>query len=268
VPDTNEVLYEVADHVATITLNRPDRGNAATFDLGQQLQAAFVDADRDPDVRVVVLTGAGKHFCTGDDVEAAWGDPRMEETVRELGDARPPLTPEARVMLDCRVPIIAAVNGLALGIGMDLAILCDIVIASDRAKFGQLFVKLGLMADFTGYWRLPQLVGVAKAAELMLTGDIIDSAEAARIGLVSYVVPGDDLMATATGMAGRIAANPPLSVRYIKEGLRRGAGLRHSDLDELAAYVGNGLSRLFTTKDHAEAAAAFSEKRAATFEGH
>lgn len=266
--EETEVLYEVADHVATISLNRPDRGNAATFDLGEQFKAALARVDKDPDVRAVVLTGKGRHFCTGDDVEAAWGDPRMAETVRELGDARPPITPESIALLDCRVPTIAAVNGAALGIGMDLAILCDIVIAGERAKFGQLFVKMGLMADFTGYWRLPQLVGLAKAAELMFTGDIIDAAEAERIGLVSKVVPDDDLMTTATSMAARIAANPPLSVRYIKEGLRRGAGLRHGDLDELAAFVGNGLSRLFTSKDHAEASAAFMEKRQGVYEGH
>ncbi|HVV36577.1 MAG TPA: enoyl-CoA hydratase-related protein [Acidimicrobiales bacterium] len=265
--DEPVVLYEVSDHVATITLNRPERGNAATFELGEQLQEAFRRADKDRDARVVILTGAGKHFCTGDDVEAAWGDPRMAETMRELADARPPITPESKAILDCRVPTIAAVNGSALGIGMDLAVVCDFVIASDRAKFGQLFVKMGLMADFTGYWRLPQLVGLAKASELLFTGDIIDAAEAERIGLVSRVVPGDDLMQDARAIAARIAANPPLGVRYIKEGLRRGNGLGYGDLDELAAFVGNGLARLFTTKDHAEASAAFLEKRAAVFTG-
>ena len=265
--DEAVVLYDVSDHIATITLNRPDRGNAATFELGQQLQDAFRRAEADRDVRVIVFTGAGKHFCTGDDVEAAWGDPRMEETVRELGDARPPITPESKAILDCRKPTIAAVNGLALGIGMDIAIVCDFVIASDRAKFGQLFVKMGLMADFTGYWRLPQLVGVAKAAELMFTGDMVDATEAERIGLVSRVVPGDELMNTTLGIASRIAANPPLGVRYIKEGLRRGTGLGYGDLEQLAAFVGNGLSRLFASKDHAEAAAAFSEKRSAVFSG-
>ena len=267
-PEEAVVLYSVEDHVATISLNRPDRGNAATFELGEQLQDAFAKVERDRDVRSVVLTGEGRHFCTGDDVEAAWGDPRMADTMRELGDARPPMTPEIKKILDCRVPTIAAVNGAAVGIGMDLAIVCDIVVASDRAKFGQLFVKMGLMADVTGYWRLPQLVGPMKAAELMFTGDTIDAAEAERIGLVTRVVPGDDLIATATALAARIAANAPLGVRHIKEGLRRGVGGRYSDLEELAGYVGNGLARLFATKDQAEAVAAFMEKREGVFEGH
>ena len=223
--ESTEVLYEVADHVATISLNRPDRGNAATFDLGEQFQAALRRADGDPDVRAIVLTGKGRHFCTGDDVEAAWGDPRIEP--RPSASSATPAhrsRPQARALLDCRVPTIAAVNGAALGIGMDLAILCDIVIAGERAKFGQLFVKMGLMADFTGYWRLPQLVGLAKAGELMFTGDIVDAAEAERIGLVSRVVPDDELMTAAGVVAARIAAQPPLSIRYIKEGIRRGAG--------------------------------------------
>jgi enoyl-CoA hydratase/carnithine racemase len=263
----DEVLYDVNEHVATITLNRPDRLNAATFELGEQLQIAFRDADASPEVRVVILTGAGKAFCSGDDVEAAWGDPRMEATMAELGAARPPMTPEVAAILDCRKPTIAAVNGLALGIGMDLAVLCDLRIASDRARFGQLFVKMGLMADVTGYWCLPRLVGSAQAARLLLTGDIIDAQEALAMGLVSQVVPGDELMTEAQGLADRIAANPPIAVEYIKEGLRRAAGTDRHGLPDLAAFVGNGLARLFATADHKEAVAAFMEKRPATFTG-
>lgn len=263
----DEVLFEIDAHVATITLNRPDKLNAATFDMGEQLQAALARADADRDVRAIVLTGAGKGFCSGDDVSAAWGDPRMEAITAELGSVRPPLTPEVRMFLDCRTPLIAAVNGVALGIGMDFAVLCDIRIASERARFGQLFVKMGLMADVTGYWRLPQLVGASRAAELLLTGDIIDAAEAERIGLVSKVVPADDLMAEAAALAARIAANPPLAVEHIKEGLRRATGRTIDQLPELGAFVGNGLARLFATDDHREAAAAFMEKRSATFTG-
>jgi enoyl-CoA hydratase/carnithine racemase len=263
----SDIRYAVTDGVATITLNRPDHLNATTFEMGEQLLAAITEADRDPATRVVIITGAGKGFCAGDDIAAAWGDPRMEATLKELADVRAPMTPEIAALLRCSKPLIAAVNGAAVGIGMDLAVACDIVLAGERAKFGQLFVRMGLMADITGLWRLPQLVGPAKAAELLLTGELIDAATAERIGLVARVVPDHELMAEAGRLAARIAANPPLAVRYIKEGLRRAAGRRPDDLAELSAFVGTGLSRLFQTEDHREAATAFMEKRAPTFVG-
>jgi enoyl-CoA hydratase/carnithine racemase len=262
-----EVLYDVADHVATVTLNRPDRLNAATFEMGEQLTEAFAEVERDPDVRAVVVTGAGRAFCAGDDVEKAWGDDRMEATMRWLADVRPGMTPEAQMFLECRKPTIAAVNGAAVGIGMDFALLCDIRLASQHAKFSQMFVKLGLMADVTGYWRLPQLVGYAKAAELLFTGDMVDAAEAERIGLVSRVLPAEDLVPAAQDLAGRIAANPPQAVRHIKEGLRRAVGRAYTELPEVSSFVANGLAHLFTTEDHKEAAAAFMEKRPAVFTG-
>jgi enoyl-CoA hydratase/carnithine racemase len=262
-----EVLYEVVDHVATITFNRPERMNAATFEMGEQLQEAFAEVDKDTDVRVAVITGNGRAFCAGDDVEKAWGDPRMEATMEWLGDVRPGMTPESQMFLECRKPTIAAVNGAAVGIGMDFALLCDIRLASQYAKFSQMFVKLGLMADITGYWRLPQIVGYAKAAELLFTGDIIDATEAERLGLVSRVLPADELLPAALDLAGRIAANPPQSVRYIKEGLRRAVGRAYTELPEVSSFVANGLAHLFTTEDHKEAASAFMEKRPATFTG-
>jgi len=210
-----EVLYEVTDHVATVTLNRPEKMNAATFTMAEQLQEAVAEAERDPQVRVTVLTGAGRAFCAGDDVEKAWGDDRMAETLAWLGDVRPGMTPESQLLLECRKPTVAAVNGAAMGVGMDFALLCDLRLASEHARFAQLYVKLGLMADITGYWRLPQLVGQAKAAELLLTGDVIDAEEARRIGLVSSVHPAAELLPAAVDLAGRIAANPPQAVRYI-----------------------------------------------------
>lgn len=263
----DEVLFDVTDHVATITLNRPDRRNAATFDMGEQLTDAFGRADRDDDVRVVILTGAGKAFCAGDDVEAAWGDPRMAEIKRELGSIRPDLTPESRLILGCTKPTIAAVNGVAVGIGMDFTVMCDLRIASEHARFGLFYVKMGLMADTPSYWRLPQLIGYEKAAELLFTADLIDAPEALRIGLVGRVVPADELLPAANALAAKIAANPPLGVRYVKEGLRRGAGRSYAELGDLATFVGNGLARLFDSEDHAEAAAAFLEKREPVFKG-
>ncbi len=262
-----DVLYEVADHVATITFNRPEKMNAATFEMAEGLQAAFAEIDEDDEVRAVVVTGAGRAFCAGDDVEKAWGDPRMDATLRWLSDVRPGLTPEASTFLECRKPTIAPVNGAAVGIGMDFALLCDLRLASEHAKFSQMFVKLGLMADTTGYWRLPQLVGYAKAAELLFTGDLVGAEEAERIGLVSRVLPAEELLPAAHELAGRIAANPPQSVRFIKEGLRRAVGRPYNELTEVGSFVANGLAHLFTTADHKEAAAAFIEKRPAVFTG-
>ncbi len=207
------IRYEVdEDAVATITLNRPDTRNAATYEMEDELLAAFAAADADPAVRAVVLTGAGRAFCAGDDVKAAWGDPRMAETLAALGGPSPPITPLVAAMLDLDVPTVAAVNGAAVGIGMDLALLCDVRLASEHAKFGQLFVKLGLSADVTGYWLLPQLVGRGVANELLLTGDVVDASTAERLGLVSRVVPADTLLGEAHALAAKIAANPPLAV--------------------------------------------------------
>lgn len=263
----DEVLYEVEGHVATIWLNRPERRNAATFDMADQLRDAIAAAERDEAVRAVVLTGTGEAFCAGDDVEAAWGDPRMAATMEELGGVRPPVTPEAVALLDCTKPTIAAVNGAAIGSGMDFALWCDLRLAAEGAKFAQAFVRMGLMCDVAGLWRLPQLIGLERATELVLTGGSIDAAEAARIGLVSRVVPRDELLPAAHELAGRIAANAPVAVRYIKEGLRRAAGRSRSDLDDLGAFVGTGLSKLFTTEDHREAATAFMQRRTPVFTG-
>jgi enoyl-CoA hydratase/carnithine racemase len=263
----DEVLYETDGHVATVWFNRPDKRNAATFDMAEQLAEALHAAERDASIRAVVISGKGRAFCAGDDIEAAWGDPRMPETMRQLGDVRPPMTPEVSLLLDFPKPLIAAVNGAAVGSGMDFALLCDIRLASEHAKFGQLYVKMGLMCDVTGLWLLPQLVGPSTAAELLFTGELIGAEEAQRIGLVSRVLPADELMPAATELAHRIASNPPLAIRHIKEGLRRAPGRTRAELDELGAFVGNGLARLFSTKDHQEPVMAFMQKREGNYIG-
>jgi len=265
--DLTTVLYDVTGRVATITLNRPDARNAATFEMEEELIHCFATADTDAGVGCIVLTGAGKGFCAGDDVTKAWGDPRMEATLAELAGPNPPVTPLVAAMWQCDTPIIAAVNGAAMGIGMDLALLCDLRIASEHARFAQLFVKLGLVCDVTGLWLLPQIVGRARATELLFSGDVVDAATAERIGLVSQVVDADQLLPVAHDLASRIAANPPVAVRAIKEGLRRAAGRSADDLDDLARFVGNNLAHLFTTEDHQEAVRAFVERRDATFKG-
>jgi enoyl-CoA hydratase/carnithine racemase len=173
-------------------------------------------------------------------------------------------TPAAMAALECDKPMIAAVNGPAMGWGMELALYADIRIASERASFAELFIKRGLVCDVGGFYRLPQIVGPAKAAELLFTGDPIDAAEAARIGLVREVTPHGDLLARARALAGRIAVNPPLALRYMKEGLRRGT---YGDPRELGSWAIETIRRLMQTEDHKEGVASFLEKRAPVFHG-
>jgi enoyl-CoA hydratase/carnithine racemase len=258
------VKYEVVDHVATVTLNRPEAMNAITRQMYGELEGAFRDAHRDADVRCVIVTGEGRAFCSGDDVKQIMLGEDREASTSRLRDVRPRPTPAAQAILECDKPVIAAVNGAAVGWGMDLTLFCDIRIASERAKFGELFIKRGLVSDLGGLWRLPRVVGPSKAAELLFTGDIIDPAEALKIGLVSQVVPADELMPAANAMAAKIASNPPIAMRYMKEGLRKSV---NANMDEMGAYIGNSLAYLFTTEDHREGALSFVERREPVFKG-
>jgi enoyl-CoA hydratase len=176
----------------------------------------------------------------------------------------PRLTPAADALLHCDLPVVAAVNGAAVGWGMELAMMADIRVASERAKFGELFVLRGLVSDVAGIGRLAQLVGRERAAELLFTGDVIDAASAHTAGLVSRVVAHDDLLPTAHALAARIAANPPLAVQQLKAGLRRAVD---PDWHDLGAWVSATLANLFTTADHREGVRAFLEKRPPVFEG-
>jgi enoyl-CoA hydratase len=176
----------------------------------------------------------------------------------------PRLTPAADALLNTDVPVVAAVNGAAVGWGMELALMADIRVASERAKFGELFVLRGLCTDVAGIARLANLVGRERAAELLFTGDVIDGASAGEIGLVSRVVAHEDLVPTALEIAGRIAANPPLAVQKIKHGLRRALD---PDWNSLGTWVSESLAELFKTDDHREGVKAFLEKRAPNYTG-
>ena len=262
--EPESVTYVVADHVATITLNRPEQRNALSRDAYARLEAAFRRAVTDVEARCVIVTGADPAFCSGDDVREIMAGP---EGIRVRADApvvRHGPTPAAIAALECDKPVIAAVNGAAVGWGMELALFADIRIASDRAKFAELFIKRGLVSDVGGFYRLPAIVGPSKAAELLFTGDVIDAAEALRIGLVGEVVPHAELMDRARALAGRIAANPPLALRYMKEGLRRAT---YGDPREIGGWAIETIRRLAETEDHKEGVASFLEKRAPVFKG-
>lgn len=249
-------------HVAVITLNRPHRRNALNYPAYAELEAAFRAASDDPGVRCVVVTGADPAFCSGDDVGEIMAGPKPISAAPPPTNFKP--TPAAIAALECTKPVIAAVNGAAVGWGMELALFADIRLASEKAKFGELFVKRGLVCDVGGFYRLPAVVGPAKAAELLFTGDIFDAAEALRIGLVSEVLPHDDLMPRALALAGRIAANPPLAVQRLKAGLNRTA---YGDPHEIGAWAIENIRDLMRTEDHREGVASFLEKREPVFRG-
>jgi enoyl-CoA hydratase/carnithine racemase len=259
------VLYEVRDHVAIITLNRPERRNALNPRAYAEIEAAFRAANAEPEARCVVVTGADPAFCSGEDVkEMMTGASPAEAAAPRPVAVRQEPTPAAMAAIDCEKPVIAAVNGAAVGWGMELALYADIRLASERAKFAELFIKRGLICDVGGLLRLPAIVGPAKAAELLFTGDPIDAAEALRIGLVSEVTPHEALMPRAMAMAGRIAANSPLALRYMKEGLRRTA---YGDPREIGGWAIEVIHRLFATEDHREGVRSFLEKREPVFTG-
>ena len=255
------VLYDVADRVATITLNRPEALNALDPDSLVELNEAFQRANTDAEVRVVILTGTGgKAFCTGSDLKKTMPP---KESFAELTFGRPKwLYPFAGMEID--KPMICAVNGYALAGGMELALACDIRIASTNAQFGQSEVRVGSIPAAGGTQRLPRMIGRSDAMLMMLTGNSISAEEALRIGLVSRIVPPDDLIAVAREIALRIAENAPLAVRAVKRLVRDGM-----DMPLLAAIQAEqfALGLLRDTEDRLEGRRAFQEKRKPNYQG-
>ncbi|MGB3301637.1 crotonase/enoyl-CoA hydratase family protein [Gordonia sp. (in: high G+C Gram-positive bacteria)] len=266
---SNDVLLVTRDgDVVTWTINRPETRNAISEDDAID---AFVDAvdavNRDPSVRVVILTGAGSAFSAGGNVKdmAAkaglfGGAPHQQRVGYREGIQRIP-----RALYSLEVPIVAAVNGPAVGAGCDLALMCDVRIASTSAFFAESFVKLGLIPGDGGAWLLPRIVGAARAAEMALTGDRVDSATALDWGIVSRVVDPEELLPAARELAERIAVNPPVAVRMTKKLLRESS---QQTLDQLLELSATMQAVAHSTDDHHEAVAAFLEKRPAQFNGN
>jgi enoyl-CoA hydratase/carnithine racemase len=255
--DNDEIIVTRRGEVDVITINRPDVRNALAFSTYDKLENAV----RTTTARCLVITGADPAFCSGDDVRAVMGGGERADRPVIVS---PRLTPAADALLYSNVPVVAAVNGAAVGWGMELALMADIRVASEKAKFGELFVLRGLCTDIAGIGRLAQLIGRERAAEMVFTGEVIDAQRAKEIGLVSRVVPHDELLDTAMVLADRIAANPPLAVQRIKAGLRRSLD---PDWRELGEWVSTSLSELFRTEDHREGVKSFLEKRAPKFVG-
>jgi enoyl-CoA hydratase/carnithine racemase len=263
-----EILYDIKASVAIITLNRPERMNALTMVSHQELEQAIADADQDDKVRAIVITGAGKGFCSGDDVQDIFLDPednlRREKQARlQILQRKRNLMGGAHRLVEINKPSIAAVNGAAVGYGCDMSLMCHLRIASEKARFGEVFLRVGLIPD-VAMILLPQLVGSAKAYEMILTTDIIDAKEAERIGLVNKVVPHEQLMDATMELANKIAAQPPISVRLAIEGVRRGMQLPWPDYMEWHAQA---FTLCAETEDHIEGSKAFLEKRQPVFKG-
>ncbi len=251
-----DVKVERVGEVDVVTIDRPDVRNALRFQSYDELEAAV----RGTTARCLVITGTDPAFCSGDDVREVMGG----GTGPKPTAVAPRLTPAADALLHTDVPVIAAVNGAAVGWGMELALMADLRVASEKAKFGELFVLRGLCSDVPGMGRLAQLVGRERAAEMLFTGDVIDAATAERWGLVSRLVAHDDLLPTAMELAHKIAARPPLAVQQLKAGMRR---VLDPDWVEFGAWVSTTLGQLFRTADHREGVRAFLEKRPPVFTG-
>lgn len=259
---SNILLTEHRGHVTVLTLNRPEAMNSLDYDLYDALENAV----RASAARVIVITGSGtRAFCSGDDVKKilSKGAPATPERAAKAKDTGG-LTPAADALLHTDIPVIAAINGFALGWGAELSIMADIRVMADTAKWGEIFVKRGLCCDAPGLGRLAQLVGREKASELLFTGDIIDAAEAKEIGLVSRVVPQAALLPTALAIAEKIAANPPQAVKALKAGLRR---TLDPDWRDTGKWAITEIHKLMQTEDAKESAAAFIEKRDPVFTG-
>jgi 2-(1,2-epoxy-1,2-dihydrophenyl)acetyl-CoA isomerase len=255
------ILVDRAGGVATVTFNRPEARNAIDVRMREELVGAFDELEADETVRAIILTGAGGHFSAGGDVKsmvkrhtAADGRARVESLNRFV-----------LRLFNFPKPTLAMVDGFAVGAGCNIALGCDLVIASDRARFGEVFAKIGLVPDGGGTWLLPRLVGLAKAKELVFTADIIDAAEALRIGLVNRVVPAADLETTSRTLAARIAAGPPGTLALAKSLLNRGATAELAAALELEAFA---QGQAICSEDHAEGVRAFLEKRPPKFTGH
>lgn len=261
---TDSLLLARADGVATLTLHRPEAMNALTVELKEALLAALGELRADADVRAIVLTGAGRGFCVGQDLREhasllQAGDPAP------LGTVRQHYNPLCTALVEMPKPVVAAVNGTAAGAGAGLAYACDFRIAAESAGFLMAFARVGLSADTGTSWTLPRLIGHARATALLMLAEPVTSAQALEMGLVTAVVPDDRLAASAHELAARLAAGPTAAYGAIKQALEYGGSAPLADALEREAAL---QTQVGTTEDHRTATAAFLAKQPPTFTGH
>lgn len=257
--DYENIIYEVSERIATITLNRPDAYNATTDELYQELQHALGVIAADQDVGCVIITGAGKGFCAGADLKARKDDMTpLQRRARHRWILRDILEPLFRL----EKPVIAAVNGAAAGAGFNIALACDFVVASDKASFMQAFAKVGLVPDLGGLYLLGRVIGINKAKELCFTARKVPAEEAKALGIVNHVVPHDDLMRTAREIAATIAAGSPTAMAMTKTLLDKST---NATLDQMLEFESYAQTIAYLTPEYEEGVQAFREKRAPDF---
>jgi enoyl-CoA hydratase/carnithine racemase len=261
----SELLFETTGGIATITLNRPESGNAFTLEMLADWEKALRTCIADDAIRAVVLTGAGRIFCSGGDVKrmarvAAGGQTAWDRGQYLVNHVhRIPLT-----LQELDKPYIVAVNGAATGAGMDMALMGDLRFAAESARFAESYIKVGFVAGDGGAWMLPRLIGTPKALEMLWTGDFVAAAEAERIGLVNKVLPDAELLPHAMAVAERLANGPTVAIRLMKRMVRQGAA---SSFAEALTFAASCTGVVAGTEDYREATAAFAEKRKPVFKG-
>jgi 2-(1,2-epoxy-1,2-dihydrophenyl)acetyl-CoA isomerase len=257
----SHILYEVTDRIGTITLNRPDVMNAFGGTMREDLLARLQDAEHDPIVRCLIITGAGNAFCAGGDIASmvemqSKNDASILKQRMSLGGK------VVQFIRRMSKPVIAAINGAAAGAGMNLALACDIRFGSERARFAESFVKIGLVPDWGGHYLLTQLVGTSRALELIMTGDRIDAEEAYRLGIINRIFPHDSFQEEVRNFARRLADGPAETLAQIKRGVYIGAT---ETLAETLAHEEQAQGAVFLSADAREGMRAFLEKRAPQF---
>jgi len=257
------VLLDKSEGIATVTLNRPEKLNAFVGNMREQILEALEDACTDHDVRVIVITGAGKAFCVGGDVDEFVAG-KTQALGKTATNERLTFMKIVILINSVEKPVIASVNGVAAGGGCNFALACDIRIASERARFGEVFVKRGVFPDWGGVYFLPRLVGYAKAAELFFSGEVIDATEALRIGMVNKVVPHEKLAEETRKFALNIANNAPLPIAFIKRGLQN---FGRMDLAQALDFEKMAVDTCWNSRDRKEGFKSFLEKRPPHFIG-
>jgi len=262
---TNELTYSCEDGVAVLTLNRPDKLNACTTAMYNGIIEVVDEVTRDDDAKVLIITGAGKGFCAGSDAKSRL-EARAEgkSLARSRKELIAPVGYFGSALYHLEKPTIAAVNGVCAGAGLSFALLCDIRIASDKSRFSAVWSRMGLVPDVGATYLLPRTVGVDRALKLCFTGEMVDAAEAERIGLVTEVVAHDLLMSTVHELATKIAQGPSVAIELAKRGIYRAMGGDYAAQLDFESYAQNVC---FQTNDFQEALAAFKEKRKARFQG-